>query len=54
MKFVCQTYNELWIHDLDGTFRDGQVDVTDTKTIAALRKLPAELGVREAGKSEQD
>jgi hypothetical protein len=54
VKFVCETYPELWIHDLGVKFEDGQVDVTDPKTIAALRKLPAELGVREAGKPEQD
>ena len=54
MKFVCEANPELWIHDLDVKFQDGQADVTDQKTITALRKLPAELGVREAGKSEQD
>lgn len=54
MKFVCETHPELWIHDIDVKFEDGEVDVTDQKTIASLRKLPAELGVREAGKSEQD
>jgi hypothetical protein len=54
MKFVCEKYPELWIHDLAVRFHDGQVEVTDQKTITALRKLSPELGVREAAKPERD
>ncbi|MGH2375106.1 MAG: hypothetical protein ACRDIC_16765 [bacterium] len=49
MKFVSTVYKQLVVHDLDVTFHDGEVDVTDKAQIEALRGLPAELGVRAAG-----
>ncbi|WP_181771280.1 hypothetical protein [Amycolatopsis pittospori] len=51
MKFTCEQHPGLIVHDLGVTFVDGEAEV-DVKTAAALRTLPAELGVREVGKSE--
>jgi hypothetical protein len=51
VKFLSQHYPGLIVHDLGVTFVDGEAEV-DAKTAAALRTLPAELGVREVGKAE--
>ncbi|MBB5801507.1 hypothetical protein F4560_001275 [Saccharothrix ecbatanensis] len=37
------------IHALNVTFVDGEAEVSDKNTTEALRRLPAELGVRAAG-----
>lgn len=49
MKFTSTIYPHLVVHDLDITFVDGEVDVTDKATIDSLRGLPADLGVRASG-----
>jgi hypothetical protein len=51
VKFTCEQHPGLIVHDLGVTFVDGEAEV-DAKTAAALRTLPAELGVQELGKSE--
>ncbi len=49
MRFVCERYPELVVHDLGVVFRDGEAEVTDKDTIEALRTLSAEFGVRAVG-----
>jgi hypothetical protein len=51
VKFTCEQHPGLIVRDLGVRFTDGVADV-DAKVAAELRKLPPELGVREAGKSE--
>lgn len=46
MKFLSEQHPGLIVHDIGVSFVDGEADV-DTKAAAELRKLPAELGVRE-------
>ncbi|AXB41294.1 MULTISPECIES: hypothetical protein [Amycolatopsis] len=53
MKFVSEQNPGLVVRDLGVRFVDGEAEV-DGKTAAELRKLPPELGVREAGKSDTD
>ncbi|WP_027944034.1 hypothetical protein [Amycolatopsis taiwanensis] len=52
MKFTSERHPGLIVRDLGVRFVDGVADV-DAKTAAELRKLPADMGVREA-KSESD
>lgn len=46
-RFVCERHPTLYVRDLGVKFVGGQVDVSDGKVVAALRKLPPELGVVE-------
>lgn len=49
MKFTSTRYPQLLVHDLNVSFVDGEVEVTNKDTIDALRKLPPDLGVRATG-----
>ena len=49
MKFTSTRYEQLVVHDLGVTFIDGEAEVSDKTAIEALRRLPAELGVRATG-----
>lgn len=52
MKFVCERHPSLIIHDLGVRFVDGVTEV-DAKKAVELRKLPPELGIREATEEDQ-
>lgn len=52
MRFLSPLHPELVIADLGVQFVNGVTDV-DAKLAAALRKLPAELGVVPEARSEQ-
>ncbi len=50
MKFVCERHPSLIIADLGVRFVNGEAHV-DNPTATELRKLPADLGVSEAGRT---
>lgn len=52
MTFHCDQHPSLIVRDLDVRFVNGVAKVTDPKKAAELRKLPAELGIRESKADE--
>jgi hypothetical protein len=48
VRFTSTVYKELVVHDFGVMFLDGEAEVSD-KATAALRGLPAELGIRPVG-----
>lgn len=49
VKFISTKHPKLIVHDLGVIFRDGEAEVTDKFVVDALRRLPADLGVRAVG-----
>lgn len=51
MKFTCEKYPGLWVHDAGVRFVDGEAEATG-KAADALKALPDEYGVKAVAESK--